>query len=422
MSITTPYRRSAALAGPINAAQPPRRATISDVAREAGTGKTSISRYLNGETNVLSPDLRERIKAAIERLDYQPNQMARGLKRGRNRLIGMLVADLGNPYSVGVLQGVEAACQALGYMPLVCHAANEVEMERRYLQLLTTYRVEGVIVNALGVREETLRPVGDGGVPAVLVDRTVAGVVADRVGLDNAAAAALGARHLLERGFDEIRFVVQPFDEVSSRRAREAAFRDAMRAYPQARGETVVLDLTDRQAVERTLAALDAQLAGVFDVGADDGVGAGRSVGADGDVGAGGGVGVDGDVGAGADGSADADSRSVASAAFDTHTHTHARTAPRRIALFAANGAVALCLARHLKQRYGAAWQTRIALLSIDDPDWAELVGITAVRQPTYEIGYRAVEFLHERIAGGMTAARDCLLQGELIERASTSR
>lgn len=404
MSITTPYRRSAALAGPINAAKPPRRATISDVAREAGTGKTSISRYLNGETNVLSPDLRERIKAAIERLDYQPNQMARGLKRGRNRLIGMLVADLGNPYSVGVLQGVEAACQALGYMPLVCHADNEVEMERRYLQLLTTYRVEGVIVNALGVREETLRPVGDGGVPAVLVDRTVAGVVADRVGLDNAAAAALGARHLLERGFDEIRFVVQPFDEVSSRQAREAAFRDAMRAYPHARGETVVLDLTDGQAVERTLAALDAQLVGLFD----------------GDAGADGGGGSSGVADADVDVDVDTDGGAVAGAAF--HTDVNARTAPRRIALFAANGPVALCLARHLKQRYGDAWQTRIALLSIDDPDWAELVGITAVRQPTYEIGYRAVEFLHERIAGGMTAARDCLLQGELIERASTSR
>ena len=116
----------------------------------AGTGKTSVSRYLNGETNVLSLDLRERIEAAIKRLDYQPNQMARGLKRGRNRLIGMLVADLTNPYTVEVLQGVEAACQALGYMPLICHAANEVEMERRYLQLLTTYRVEGVIVKGSG--------------------------------------------------------------------------------------------------------------------------------------------------------------------------------------------------------------------------------------------------------------------------------
>ncbi|MGF6780104.1 LacI family DNA-binding transcriptional regulator [Paraburkholderia sp. GAS334] len=338
-----------------------RRATISDVAREAGTGKTSISRYLNGETNVLSPDLRARIEAAIQRLDYQPNQMARGLKRGRNRLIGMVVADLTNPYTVEVLQGVEAACHALGYMPLICHAANEVEMERRFLALMTTYRVEGVIVNALGVCEETLRPVGGGGIPAVLVDRTVEGLSADMVGLDNAAAAQLGTRHLLERGFDEICFVVQPFDNISSRRQREAAFGEVMRGVSGAHGLTVVLDLGDETATQRALDALD-------------------------------------------------------------HTVDAAAAAGRRIAWFAANAPVALRLALHLKTCYGAHWQERVALLSFDDPDWAELAGISTIRQPTYDIGYRAVEFLSQRIDGATEAARDCLLPGELIVRASTGR
>ncbi|MFM0627470.1 LacI family DNA-binding transcriptional regulator [Paraburkholderia xenovorans] len=351
----------------------PRRATITDVAREAGTGKTSISRYLNGEMSVLSPELRARIEAAIARLDYQPNQMARGLKRGRNRLIGMLLADLTNPYTVEVLQGVEAACHALGLMPLICHAANEVEMERRYLQLLTTYRVEGVIVNALGVREETLRPVGGGGIPAVLVDRSVDGLVADMVGLDNRAAAELGTRHLLDKGFDDIWFVVQPFEQVSSRQLREAAFREAMSKQGgngAARGHTLVLNLADAVDVERSLAELD------------------RAI------------------------DAAAHARDAAGATGNA----------ARVALFAANAPVALCLALHLKARYGADWQARVALLSIDDPEWAELTGVTTIRQPTYEIGYRAVEFLHERIEGVQTTARDCLLPGELIVRASTLR
>jgi LacI family kdg operon repressor len=354
----------------------PRRATITDVAREAGTGKTSISRYLNGEMSVLSPELRARIEAAIARLDYQPNQMARGLKRGRNRLIGMLLADLTNPYTVEVLQGVEAACHALGLMPLICHAANEVEMERRYLQLLTTYRVEGVIVNALGVREETLRPVGGGGIPAVLVDRSVDGLVADMVGLDNRAAAELGTRHLLEQGFDDIWFVVQPFEQVSSRQLREVAFRDAIRAQDAACGHTLVLNLADTNEVERSLAELDLAIDA-------------------------------------------AESPSVMTGNPNANPRNPA--APR-IALFAANAPVALRLALHLKARYGAHWQARVALLAIDDPDWAELAGITTIRQPTYEIGYRAVEFLHERIEGVQTTARDCLLPGELIVRASTSR
>jgi len=339
--------------------QPARRATISDVAREARTGKTSISRYLNGELAVLSPDLRARIEAAIEKLDYRPNQMARGLKRGRNRLIGLLIADLANPYSVEVLQGVEAACHELGYMPLTCHAANEVEMERRYLQLLTTYRVEGVIVNALGVRETMLKTIGSGGIPAVLIDRTIEGIDADVVGLDNQAAVRTGTAHLVAQGYDDIVFVVQPFEHVSSRRDREAAFREALLTAPAVRGTTLVLDVHETQAGDAALAALDAHLAAAAEHGG-------------------------------------------------------------HCALFAANAPVALRLALHLKERLGAQWQQSVALLSIDDPEWTALAGITAIRQPTRAIGHRAMEFLHERIEGAAGATRTAALEGELIVRDST--
>ncbi|MBS6362330.1 LacI family DNA-binding transcriptional regulator [Burkholderia sp.] len=338
----------------------PRPATISDVAREAGTGKTSVSRYLNGETRVLSADLRQRIETAIARLNYRPNQMARGLKRGRNRLLGMLAADLTNPYTVEVLQGVEAACHALGYMPLICHAANEVEMERRYLQLLTTYRVEGMIVNALGAEEEVLRPLRGGGIPAVLVDRTVEGFEADLIGLDNAGAVDTGVRHLIDQGFDAIHFVVQPFEHVSSRRLREAAFRAALAARGRPVPQPVVLDLNDSAAVSVALRELDMRI--------------------------------------------------------DASLH-----GGKRAALFAANAPVALVIARHLRARFGAVWQDKAALVSIDDPEWAELIGITTIRQPTYEIGYKAVEFVHERIDGAAGDARVALLPGELIARASTA-
>ncbi|MCA8294480.1 LacI family DNA-binding transcriptional regulator [Burkholderia sp. AU30198] len=337
-----------------------RPATISDVAREAGTGKTSVSRYLNGETHVLSTDLRQRIEAAIARLNYRPNQMARGLKRGRNRLLGMLAADLTNPYTIEVLQGVEAACHALGYMPLICHAANEVEMERRFLQLLTTYRVEGLIVNALGADEDVLRPLRGAGIPAVLVDRTVEGFEADLIGLDNADAIEMALAHLVEHGFDAIHFVVQPFERVSSRRLREAAFRAALGARGLTVPSTVVLDLDASDATASALADIDARID-------------------------------------------DAARRGV------------------RAALFAANAPVALAIARHLRARFGTAWQQKAALLSIDDPEWAELIGITTIRQPTYEIGYKAVEFVHERIDGAAGDVRVSLLPGELVARASTA-
>ena len=88
----------------------------------------------------------------------------------------------------------------------------------------------------------------------------------------------------------------------------------------------------------------------------------------------------------------------------------------------AANGPVALRVAVHLKERHGADWQARVALMSIDDSEWAQLAGMTTVRQPTYDIGRRAVEFLHERLGGATMPARECLLPGELVVRASTTR
>ena len=95
------------------------RATISDVASIAKTGKTSVSRYLNGEQHLLSDDLKQRIEQAIRQLDYRPSQMARSLKGGQTRLIGLILADITNPYSVDVMRGIEAACRQHGFTLLV---------------------------------------------------------------------------------------------------------------------------------------------------------------------------------------------------------------------------------------------------------------------------------------------------------------
>jgi len=326
---------------------------------------------LNGEVQALSPVLRERIESAIARLAYRPNQMARGLKRGRNRLIGMLVADLRNPYSIEVLQGVEAACHQLGFMLMICNAANEAEMELRYLQLLATYRVEGVIVNAIGVREEILRPVGADGLPAVLIDRRMRNFHADIVGLDNARATALAVRHLAEAGFDTIHLLVEPFEQVSSRAERVEAFTRTLAADPRLRGDVAVIDLADGQASEARIAAL---------VGTPEAVPA--------------------------SGTAAARSRCVVP----------------RIALLCANAPMAMRAALTLQRVAGSDWQQRIGLLSFDDPDWAALAGITTIRQPTYEIGYCAVEYLRDRIEGATMPARERLWDGILVERLSTRR
>ena len=208
------------------------RPTISDVAKAAKTGKTSISRYLNGEKHLLSEALLARIEKAIADLDYRPSLMARSLKRGRTRLIGLIIADITNPYSVDVLSGIEAACRDKGFTPLVCNTNNEVNQEQHYLDLLRSYQVEGIVVNAVGMREEGLNRLQQSALPMVLIDRKIPDFACDVVGLDNTQAATTATEHLIEQGFEAILFLSEPLGTVNTRRERLNAFHATLTRYP----------------------------------------------------------------------------------------------------------------------------------------------------------------------------------------------
>jgi LacI family kdg operon repressor len=199
------------------------RATINQVAQEAGVSKASVSRYISGDRQLLSDALALRIEHAIEKLGFQPNQMARGLKRGRSRLIGMLVADMLNPYSVAVMHGVEMACRRHGYSLIVCNTDRDDLQEERHIAALQSYNVEGLIVNTLGHHPRELQQLHRE-MPMVLLDRKLEGLDADLVGLDNVQAIRLGLEHLIDRGYRDLLMVTEELDGTSSREERARTF------------------------------------------------------------------------------------------------------------------------------------------------------------------------------------------------------
>ncbi|MDW5378499.1 LacI family DNA-binding transcriptional regulator [Halomonas sp. HP20-15] len=202
------------------------RSTILEVARDAGVSKTSVSRYLSDERDRLSATLQGRIGQSIARLGYRPNQMARGLKGGRSRLLGMVVADIRNPFSVDVLHGVEQACRERGFSLLVCNTDNDPAQEREHLALLAAYRVEGLVINAAGRPSDELEAFAEQGTPLVLLDRTLGAFEADVVGLDNARVIDMAVDHLLERGYRRLLYVSEPPEAASSRQARLQRFHE----------------------------------------------------------------------------------------------------------------------------------------------------------------------------------------------------
>ncbi|NQD75420.1 substrate-binding domain-containing protein, partial [Pseudomonas sp. CM27] len=182
-------------------------------------------------------------------LGYRPNQMARGLKRGQTRLIGMLVADILNPYSVAVMHGVETACRQHGYSLVVCNTNRDDEQERHHLVALQSYNVEGLIVNTLGHHPGELFNL-QREIPMVLIDRQLPELEVDLVGLDNFDAVEQALDHLQAQGYRDILAVTEPLDGTSSRQERVQAFGQSISRRPGM-----------RQQVLETSAGLGAQLA-----------------------------------------------------------------------------------------------------------------------------------------------------------------
>ncbi|MGR3889869.1 LacI family DNA-binding transcriptional regulator [Pseudomonas sp. 1152_12] len=225
---------------PFSAAQRSR-VTMLDVAERAGVSKASVSRFIGDDRALLSDAIALRIEQAIDDLGYRPNQMARGLKRGRTRLIGMLVADIRNPYSIAVMHGVETACRQHGYSLVVCNTDRDDEQERQHLAALRSYNIEGLIVNTLGHHLDQLLELQQE-MPLVLVDRKVEPLHSDLVGLDNPAAVRIAVEHLQQQGYRDVLLVSEAADGTSSRLERQASFNAEIAARPGLTGAVLELD------------------------------------------------------------------------------------------------------------------------------------------------------------------------------------
>lgn len=201
-----------------------RRPTIRDVARDAGISKTSVSRYFGAERHRLSEAMQARIERSVERLGFRPDRIAASLRGGRTRLIGALVADIRNPYSVALIHAAERACGEAGYSLMVCNTDNDETLERRHLEVLDGYSVDGLIVNTVGRNTAALEATRERGVPMVLVDRQIRTLDCDMVGLDDMAAVGQAIEHLVARGFERLELIIEPIAGISSRVARAEAF------------------------------------------------------------------------------------------------------------------------------------------------------------------------------------------------------
>src|SRR5271168_1779752 len=120
-------------------------ANMKQIAKIAGVSLGTVSNVLN-DSAIVSETLRKRVMEAVEASGYQPNQLARGLRRDKTNMIGMIIPDVTNPFFPAVVRGAEDTAFTNGYRLVLCNTDNDHAKEIVHLKELRTYLPAGLIV------------------------------------------------------------------------------------------------------------------------------------------------------------------------------------------------------------------------------------------------------------------------------------
>jgi LacI family transcriptional regulator len=206
----------------------PKAPSIYDVAHEAKVSVFTVSAVIN-ETGRVSTTLSRRVEAAIRKLNYRPNLLARSLAKQQTHTLGIVVTDIANPFFPAIVRAAEDAAQKAGYSILLCNSDDKADKEALYLELLISKRVDGIILNktpsALSLTQR--RMLEEAKTPIVLLMRTCPDLKTDIVQTNDKQGAMDAIAHLARIGHKQIAFVSGPLN-VSNARARRQGYCKAL--------------------------------------------------------------------------------------------------------------------------------------------------------------------------------------------------
>ncbi len=178
--------------------------TLSDIARELGVSKMTVSRAINNNA-LISPETRRRVLEVARRMNYQPNQHARALATNRSYLIGVVVPDLMNLYFAEVARAIESIARPAGFQLLICSTDEDDTREIGEVAVLLQ-RTDGLIISSVLAPTDTgaYRKMMKDGAKIVLVDRTMRNLNCPVVATDNVQVGRIATKHLIDLGHRRI--------------------------------------------------------------------------------------------------------------------------------------------------------------------------------------------------------------------------
>ena len=179
-------------------------ATIKDIARQAGVAPSVVSRALNNKYGV-KEETKELIQKIARELDYYPNTAARSLVTRKTGTIGIMMADISEPYYSQIIKGMEFVASQTGYTLLFSNSYESVERNRVLQKMIYSERVDGLVIVGSNIQEKNfVLTLLEQEVPFVLIERNFSDPRVNCIWVNNIEGAYLATKHLIEKGHRKI--------------------------------------------------------------------------------------------------------------------------------------------------------------------------------------------------------------------------
>ncbi len=186
-----------------------KRVTMKDVAKRAGVSATTVSHVIN-QTRHVEEGTQQAVETAMAELGYHPNSLARSLRSGETKTIGLIVPDGSNLFFADIARRIEDMGYQHGYSVILCNSDNDLKKQRNYINTLIAKQVDGLIFISAGESKTDLQRLADSGIPVVVADRIVPLSLADVVLLENEKAGYVAVKHLTDLGHRRIACITGP--------------------------------------------------------------------------------------------------------------------------------------------------------------------------------------------------------------------
>jgi DNA-binding LacI/PurR family transcriptional regulator len=202
---------------------------IIDVATLANVSKSTVSQYLNGRFGHMSAQTKDRIREAVDALNYIPNPIARSLKSDKTKTIGVIVRDITGFNTSRILRGIDDFCKKKGYNVLIYNTDFDEEVEKRSLLTLRQMRVDGIIITSTGKNAKLINEYSQTGFPIVQFQLEYDDCQTNIVISDDREASQQATEYLIRLGHQRICFMTQDFEGNVSRTERYQGYINALR-------------------------------------------------------------------------------------------------------------------------------------------------------------------------------------------------